>query len=297
MLSPGHAVVGGKDEQGVVQPAFDRQLVGDLADHAIDPQHLLAVGDHGPAGGIGEERQLLKRFGLVRNVRFVVVGRIPGRHVGAAWITDVLRLRLVRTVHVEDREDGEDRLICRRLLHVHDHAIAHHPGGVDALHLDRALLGLQREVEVIAVVELDRVELRPAGSVLIPLRRGQQVRVVEVLADEERCVACVFHRITDVLGRVELEGVVVDEATVVGVQPRQSAAASRAAQRYLADRVIELEAVVDEVIDEVGGSRGVVPQATVVGWHVVDVEHDDVGRIIGQRGWLAHGRVGAYGSR
>ena len=267
------------------------ELVDHLADGAVHSEHGLAVADHRPTRRIKQQGQLLDTGRLVRDVCFVVVRRVVGWEIGAPRVADVLRHRCVRKVQVVNRQDREQRRLRRCVAKSGDSRVGYELGGVNAFEPELALLRVDHVVLERPVRAFGHVELGPAGIVLQPLLRSQQVVPVQVLADEHRGVPGILHRLTDVLRGVEQQRVVGGHSVVVRVQAGQQVGARRAAQRVFANCAGELDALLNELFINIRGASRIVPEPAVVGRRVVDVEDDDVGTrgerrgaILGNRG-------------
>ena len=192
----------------------------------------------------------------------------------------------------ERRDDGEQGLACRRLADARDGGVGDDVGGVvgwlGAVLDDAALAIAHLVVEVLALVGVDDVELRPARRVVA---LGAETAIaVEVLAHVRGVIPGRLQLRGDADRGVQLLPVVAVGAAVVGMLAGEQVGAGRPAQRDLGVEIGEVDATRDDELVEVGHVRRR-PQPSVVGIGVIEHDHDDVRpRRVGQPGIVcAHG--------
>ena len=190
--------------------------------------------------------------------------------------------RAVGLVEVEEADEGERRRVGRRVAQVLRHAPLRHQrrvvGGVLAVR-DHAVPGPQVVVEVLAVVLVDDVERIPARGVVADFAAWHLgAEGIEVLANEHRRVADGLELGPQRRARVEGHGDVAGDTGVYRVLPGQRVGSSRAAQGGLGNGLAERHALLREEPGQGRRPPFIVPEPAVVGVHIVEVEHDDVGR-------------------
>ncbi len=307
MLAVEVAVVGGVDEQGVVEVALGLQRVDHLLDTIVDRQQRLELAAVTPLDGgdltLVERRQATHSGRLVGDVGLVEVGggrqRLGGEGVRVArrwlrrpvavggWVGVRVRAGDVR------RRVGEPEKERTRLRRPAVEEVDRLPGQHVLLEVTRSMAVAGQDAVVVQGVVVDLLVVWRHHVPLRPARRLQRLVpvLVQVLADHRRVVTGALQPYGQVVARVErFEAVeaaggpeVGPHPVVVRVLPGEEGGTRGAAER-----------VVDETVGE--GHPLIADQRVDVLHHphrlerlVVGLDHQHVGRLRrGRR--LAHGR-------